>query len=123
MFSTSFHLQTRCIVHIRSKEARFCKIVNHHCLEVIVRFVDIGGLLDHHCLEVIVRFVDIGKIVNHHCLEVIVRFVDIGGLLDHHCLEVIVRFVDIGKIVNHSSDGQEVHQYQQNEQLPLISTH
>jgi hypothetical protein len=34
--------------------------VDHHCLEVIVRFVDIGGIVDHHCLEVIVRFVDIG---------------------------------------------------------------
>jgi hypothetical protein len=26
---------------------------------VIVCFVDIGGIVDHHCLEVIVRFVDI----------------------------------------------------------------
>jgi hypothetical protein len=34
---------------------------------VIVRFVDIGGIVDHHCLEVIVRFVDIGGIVDHHC--------------------------------------------------------
>jgi hypothetical protein len=25
---------------------------------VIVRFVDIGRLVDHHCLELIVRFVD-----------------------------------------------------------------
>jgi hypothetical protein len=32
-------------------------------LEVIVRFVDIGGMVDHHCLEVIVRIVDIGGIV------------------------------------------------------------
>jgi hypothetical protein len=44
---------------------------------------------------VIVRFVDIGGIVDRHCLEVIVCFVDIGGIVDHHCLEVIVRFVDI----------------------------
>jgi hypothetical protein len=51
---------------------------------VIVRIVDIGGIVDHHCLEVIVRIVDIGRIVDHHCLEVIVRFVDIGGtLIDH----------------------------------------
>ena len=35
-------------------------IVDHHCLEMIVRFVDIGGIVDHHCLEVVVRFVDIG---------------------------------------------------------------
>ena len=34
---------------------------------MIVRFVDIGGIVDHHCLEVIVRFVDIGGIVDHHC--------------------------------------------------------
>ena len=31
------------------------------------------------CLEVIVRFVDIGRIVDHHCLEVLVRCADIGG--------------------------------------------
>ena len=48
-------------------------IVDHHCLEVIVRFVDIGGIVDHHCLEVIVSFVDISRIVDHHCLEMIVR--------------------------------------------------
>jgi hypothetical protein len=40
---------------------------------VIVRFVDIGGIVEHHCLEVIVCFVDIDGIVEHHCLEVIVR--------------------------------------------------
>jgi hypothetical protein len=27
---------------------------------MIVRFVDIGGIVDHHCLEMCVRFVDIG---------------------------------------------------------------
>jgi len=27
---------------------------------VIGRFVDIGGIVDHHCLEVVVLFVDIG---------------------------------------------------------------
>ena len=54
---------------------------------MIVSFVDIGGIVDHHCLEVIVRFVeigDIGGIFDHHCLELIVRFVDIGGIVDHH---------------------------------------
>jgi hypothetical protein len=35
-------------------------IVDHHWLEVIVCFVDIGGKVDHHCLEVVVSFVDIG---------------------------------------------------------------
>ena len=27
---------------------------------MFVRFVDIGGIIDHHCSEIIVRFVDIG---------------------------------------------------------------
>ena len=31
---------------------------------MIVRFVDIGGIVDHHSLVVIVRFVDIGGIVD-----------------------------------------------------------
>ena len=34
--------------------------------EMIVCFVDIGGIDDHHCLEVIVRFVDIGGIVDQY---------------------------------------------------------
>ena len=36
---------------------------------MIVRFIDIGGIVDHHSLEVILRFVAIGGIVVHHCLE------------------------------------------------------
>ena len=39
----------------------------HHCLEVVVCFVDIGGIIDHHCLEVDVSFVHIGGIVDHLC--------------------------------------------------------
>ena len=35
--------------------------------EVVVRFVDIGGIVDHHCL-IFPCFVDIGGIVDHHCL-------------------------------------------------------
>ena len=35
--------------------------------EVIVRFVDIGGIVDHHRLTFFC-FVDIGEIVNHHRL-------------------------------------------------------
>jgi hypothetical protein len=31
---------------------------------------------------VIIRFVDIGGIVYQHCLKMIVRFVDIGGIVD-----------------------------------------
>jgi hypothetical protein len=34
---------------------------------VIVRFVDIGGLVDHHCFEVIVHSVDVGELFEHHC--------------------------------------------------------
>jgi hypothetical protein len=30
---------------------------------VIVRFVDVGGIVDHHCLEVIVRFVGVDEII------------------------------------------------------------
>ena len=33
---------------------------------MIVRSVDIGGLVDHHWLEVIVHFVDVGGLVDHH---------------------------------------------------------
>jgi hypothetical protein len=44
--------------------------------------------VDHHCLEVVVCLVDIGGIVDHHCLAV-VCFVDIGGIVDHHTLEVL----------------------------------
>jgi hypothetical protein len=38
---------------------------------------------DHHCLEEIVGFVNIGRIVDHHCLEEIVRFVNIGRIVDN----------------------------------------
>ena len=31
--------------------------------EVVVSFVDIGGIVDHHCLEVIVRFVGKGELM------------------------------------------------------------
>jgi len=34
--------------------------------------------------DVIVRFVNISGMVAHHCLDVIVRFVDIGGIVDHY---------------------------------------
>ena len=47
--------------------------------------------MDHHYLEVIVCFVDFGGIVDHHSLVVIVGFVDFGGIVDHHCVVVIVQ--------------------------------
>ena len=37
---------------------------------MIVRFVDIGGIVDYHCLEMIVCFVDIGGIVDNHFFRV-----------------------------------------------------
>jgi hypothetical protein len=48
---------------------------------------------------VIVRFVDIGGIVDNHYLEMIVRFVDIGGIDDHHCLEMIVHLLILVELV------------------------
>jgi hypothetical protein len=50
----------------KAKQSPLNSDVGHHCLDVIVFFVDIGGIDDHHCLEVIVCFVDIGGIVDHH---------------------------------------------------------
>jgi hypothetical protein len=35
---------------------------------VIVRFVDISGIVDHDCLNFLC-FVDISGIVDHHCLQ------------------------------------------------------
>ena len=49
--------------------------------ELLTMTVDIGGIVDHDCLEVIVRSVDIGGIVDHHCLEVIVRLLILVELL------------------------------------------
>ena len=34
---------------------------------MIVRFVDICGIVDNHCLDVVVRFVDISGIVRGDC--------------------------------------------------------
>ena len=53
---------------------------------MIVKFVDIGGIVDHHCLEEIIGFVDI---VDHHYLEDIVRFVNIGCIVDNGCLNFL----------------------------------
>ena len=48
------------------------------------REVLIGGIVDHHSLEVVVRFVDTDGIADHHRLDVVVRFVDTDGIVDHH---------------------------------------
>ena len=42
---------------------------------MIVRFVDIGGIVDHHCLNLL--------------LDVIVRFADTGGIVDRYCLNFL----------------------------------
>jgi hypothetical protein len=49
----------------------------------LFRFVDIlvELLIINHCLEVIVCFVDIGGIVDHHCFRDDC-FVEIGGIVD-----------------------------------------
>jgi hypothetical protein len=44
--------------------------------EMIICFVDIGGIVDHQCLTffrwgIIICFVDIGGIVEHHCLNLL----------------------------------------------------
>jgi hypothetical protein len=36
---------------------------------VIVRFVDMGRIVDHHCLEVLVRCADIGGFNYHDSLD------------------------------------------------------
>jgi hypothetical protein len=60
---------------------------------------------------VVIRFVDIGGIVDHHCLGVVViRFGDIGGIVDHHCLEVVVQQNELQSPLNR--DGQQFYQYQ-----------
>ena len=41
--------------------------------EMIICFVDIGGIIDHQCLYTFVRW------------EMIICFVDIGGIIDHQC--------------------------------------
>jgi hypothetical protein len=45
-------------------------------------------------------------------------------IFDNHCLEVVLHFVHIDVIVDNqplNSDGQQLHQYQQNVVLPLNS--
>jgi hypothetical protein len=46
---------------------------------------------------------------------VVIRFVVIGGIVDHHCLEVVVQ-------PQLNSDGQQFHQYQQNELQPPLNS-
>ena len=41
---------------------------------MVVRFVDIGGIVDRHCLEVVVSVVVMVTLFNH-CLEVVISVV------------------------------------------------
>ena len=93
----------------------FVWIVDQHCLEVFVCFVDIGGIIVHHCLEVILCFVDIdvncwSSLFRGDCslcwrwceLLTITAYRSLFALLilvwivENHYLEVNVHFVDIG---------------------------
>jgi hypothetical protein len=47
------------------------KKTNKTCLEVIFRFLELGGIDDHCCLEQVACFLDIGGIDDHCCFEVI----------------------------------------------------
>ena len=53
---------------------------------MIVRFVDIGGIVDHHLFKVIVRFVNIGGIVDHHLFKVMFALLILVELLTITCL-------------------------------------
>ena len=48
-------------------------------------FANIGAIVDHHFLDIIVRFVGIGVIVDHHYLEAIVGFANIGVIVHPRC--------------------------------------
>ena len=79
--TTNMHWLYYCTIHVYVViliDANLCRllilvwIVDHHCLEVFVRFADIGGIIDHHCSEIIVHFVDIGvncwpSLFRDHC--------------------------------------------------------
>jgi Trm5-related predicted tRNA methylase len=68
---------------------------------VVVRFVDIGGIVDHHYLSSLC-FVDIGGIVDHHYLNSLL-FVDIGGIVDQKILQ---RFVEYLLVTDYNYEGR-----------------
>jgi Pyruvate/2-oxoacid:ferredoxin oxidoreductase delta subunit len=86
-------------------------IVDRHCLEVLVWFIDIGGIIFHHCLEVILCFVDIGV----HCWPSLLR----GDCLLcwYWCELLIITHTNINNTINHlyTVMVNNSHQYQQSE--------
>jgi hypothetical protein len=58
--------------NINNTNNHLCTVMDHHRIEGVSCFVDIGGIVDHHWIEVVVCFVDIGGIVDHHWIEVVV---------------------------------------------------
>jgi hypothetical protein len=50
---------------------------------VIVRFVNIGGIVDHHLFKVMFGLLILVELLTVTCLGD-VRFVNIGGIVDHH---------------------------------------
>jgi hypothetical protein len=62
------------------------ELLTIHLFKVIVRFVDIGGIVDHHLFKVIVRFVNIGGIVDHHLFKVMFALLILMELLTITCL-------------------------------------
>ena len=50
-FPTSYVVVFLCSTSSIKIRGSLCWIDDHHCWEVIVRFVDIGGIDDHHCLS------------------------------------------------------------------------
>jgi hypothetical protein len=75
--------------------------------QVIVRFVDIGGIVYHHCLHVLLILVELFTIIVYtFCWywwnflpSLFTRFVDIGGIVYNHCLHVLLILVELFTII------------------------
>jgi hypothetical protein len=75
--------------------------------QVIVRFVDIGGIVYHHYLHVLLILVELFTIIVYtfcwywwNCLpSLFTRFIDIGGISYHHCIHVLLILVELFTII------------------------
>ena len=63
---------------------------------MVASSVEIGWIVDNFCLEVVVRFVDIGGTVDHLSLAMVANYVYNGRIVDNFWFQVFVRFVDVG---------------------------
>ena len=72
------------------------KYIIHDMTAMVASSVDIGWIVNNFFVEVVVRFVDIGGTVDHLCLAMVASSVDIGRIPDNFWFQVFVRFVDIG---------------------------